>query len=55
MAVSVEPESLVGLHKNGANCTPISLKDDLYHSTAEGGTQYFRQLELRDYLRSLEV
>jgi ankyrin repeat protein len=30
-----------------------SIKDDLYHSTAEGGAQYFGQVEVRDYLRSL--
>lgn len=32
-----------------------SIQDDLYHSTAEGGAQYFGQVEVRDYLRSLEV
>jgi ankyrin repeat protein len=32
-----------------------SIKDDLYHSTAEGGAQYFGQTEVRDYLRSLEA
>ena len=32
-----------------------SIKDDLYHSTAEGGAEYFGQVEVRDYLRSLEV
>jgi ankyrin repeat protein len=30
-----------------------SIKNDLYHSTAEGGAQYFGQVEVRDYLRSL--
>jgi ankyrin repeat protein len=30
-----------------------SIKDDLYHSTAEGGAQYFGQTEARDYLRLL--
>ena len=30
-----------------------SIKDDLYHSIAEGGAQYFGQVEVRDYLRSL--
>jgi ankyrin repeat protein len=32
-----------------------SIKDDLYHSTAEGGAEYFGRVEVRDYLRSLEV
>jgi ankyrin repeat protein len=32
-----------------------SLKDDLYHATAEGAAQYFGKVEVRDYLRSLEV
>jgi ankyrin repeat protein len=32
-----------------------SIRDDLYHSTAEGGAQYFGQIEVRDYLRSLEM
>jgi ankyrin repeat protein len=32
-----------------------SIKDDLYHSTAEGGAQYFGQTEVRDYLRSIEA
>jgi ankyrin repeat protein len=31
------------------------VKDDLYHSTPEGGAQHFGQGEVRDYLRSLEV
>jgi ankyrin repeat protein len=30
-----------------------SLKDDLYHGTAEDGANYFGQVEVRDYLRSL--
>ena len=30
-----------------------SLKDDLYHGTAEGGAEYFGQLEVRDFLHSL--
>jgi ankyrin repeat protein len=30
-----------------------SLQDDLYHGTAEGGAEYFGQIEVRDYLRSL--
>ena len=30
-----------------------SLKDDLYHGTAEGGADYFGQVEVRDFLRSL--
>jgi ankyrin repeat protein len=30
-----------------------SIKDDLYQSTAEGAAAYFRQNEVRDYLRSL--
>ncbi|MBZ5683901.1 MAG: ankyrin repeat domain-containing protein [Acidobacteriia bacterium] len=30
-----------------------SIKDDLYHSTAEGGAQYFGQIEVQEYLRSL--
>jgi ankyrin repeat protein len=32
-----------------------SVKDDLYHATPEGGAAYFGQIEVRDYLRSLEV
>ena len=32
-----------------------SIKDDLYKSTAEGGAQHFGQIEVRDYLRSLEM
>lgn len=32
-----------------------SAKDDLYESTPEGGAQYFGQVEVRDYLRSLEA
>ena len=32
-----------------------SIKDDLYQATAEGGATYFRRVEVRDYLRSLEV
>ena len=32
-----------------------SIKDDLYHSTPEGGAAYFGQVEVRDYLRSFEV
>jgi ankyrin repeat protein len=32
-----------------------SVKDDLYHATAEGGAAYFGQVEVRDYLRSLTV
>ena len=30
-----------------------SVKDDLYHGTAEGAAEYFGQLEVRDFLRSL--
>ena len=30
-----------------------SIKDDLYQSTAEGGANYFRRNEVRDYLRLL--
>jgi ankyrin repeat protein len=30
-----------------------SIKDDLYHATAERGAEYFGQIEVRDYLRSL--
>ena len=30
-----------------------SVQDDLYHSTPEGGANYFGQLEVRDYLRAL--
>ncbi len=30
-----------------------SIQDDLYHATPEGGAQYFGQVEVRDYLRSL--
>ena len=29
-----------------------SIKDDLYHATAEGGASYFGQNQVRDYLRS---
>lgn len=29
-----------------------SIKDDLYHATAEGGANFFGQIEARDYLRS---
>jgi ankyrin repeat protein len=32
-----------------------SIKDDLYHSTPESAAAYFGQVEVRDYLRSLEV
>lgn len=32
-----------------------SIKDDLYHATPSGGATYFRQVEVRDYLRSLDV
>ena len=32
-----------------------SVKDDLYHATPEGGAAYFGQVEVRDYLRSLEA
>jgi ankyrin repeat protein len=32
-----------------------SLKDDLYHSTPEGGATYFGRVEVRDYLRALGV
>ena len=32
-----------------------SIKDDLYHATAESAAAYFGQAEVRDYLRSLEV
>ena len=32
-----------------------SLKDDLYQATSESGATYFGQVEVRDYLRSLEV
>jgi ankyrin repeat protein len=35
--------------------TDRSIKDDLYHSTAEGGAEYFGQIEVRDYVRSLEM
>ncbi len=31
-----------------------SIQDDLYHATAEGGAAYFGQVEVRDYLHSLE-
>jgi ankyrin repeat protein len=31
------------------------VKDDLYRATPEGGAQYFGQVEVQDYLRSLEV
>jgi len=31
-----------------------SIKDDLYHATAAGGAEYFGQVEVRDYLFSLE-
>jgi ankyrin repeat protein len=37
------------LVKRGAN--PL-IKDDLYQATAEGGANYFGQIEVRDYLRS---
>ena len=30
-----------------------SIKDDLYHGTAEGAAEYFGQVEVRDFLRSL--
>jgi len=30
-----------------------SIKDDLYHATAEGGANHFGHIEARDYLRSL--
>jgi ankyrin repeat protein len=30
-----------------------SIKEDLYHSTAEGGAAFFGQEEARDYLHSL--
>lgn len=30
-----------------------SLKDDLYHSTPEGGATYFGRVEVRDYLRAI--
>ena len=30
-----------------------SVEDDLYHATAERGAEYFGQVEVRDYLRSL--
>ena len=30
-----------------------SIKDDLYHATAESGAAYFGQFEVRDYLHSL--
>ena len=30
-----------------------SIKDELYHSTAEGGAEYFGKVDVRDYLRSL--
>ena len=30
-----------------------SVQDDLYHGTAESGAEYFGQIEVRDYLRSL--
>jgi ankyrin repeat protein len=32
-----------------------SVKDDLYHATPEGGAAYFGQVEVREYLRSLEA
>jgi ankyrin repeat protein len=32
-----------------------SIKDDLYHSTAEGGAGYFGQVEVRDFLRTLKA
>ena len=31
-----------------------SVKDDLYHATPEGGAAYFGQVEVQEYLRSLE-
>ena len=40
------------LIKRGAD---RSVKDDLYHATPEGGAQYFGQVEVRDYLRSLDA
>jgi ankyrin repeat protein len=40
------------LVERGADRT---LKDDLYHSTPEGGAQHFGQVAVRDYLRSLEL
>jgi hypothetical protein len=30
-----------------------SIKDDLYHGTAEGAAEHFGQVEVRDFLRSL--
>jgi hypothetical protein len=30
-----------------------SIKEDLYHSTAEGGAAFFGRQEARDYLHSL--
>jgi ankyrin repeat protein len=38
------------LVQRGAN---LSIKDDLYQSTAEGGANHFGQMEVRDYLRSV--
>jgi ankyrin repeat protein len=38
------------LVKRGAD---RSVKDDLYHATPEGGAEYFKQIEVLDYLRSL--
>jgi ankyrin repeat protein len=32
-----------------------SVKDDLYHGTAERGAAYFGRVEVRDYLASLGV
>lgn len=31
----------------------LSIEDDLYHATAEGGAAYFGKIEVRDYLHSL--
>jgi len=30
-----------------------SVKDDLYRGTAEGGAEYFEQVKVREFLRSL--
>jgi ankyrin repeat protein len=38
------------LIEHGAN---RSIKDDLYHGTAEGAAEYFGRVEVRDFLRSL--
>jgi ankyrin repeat protein len=40
------------LVKRGAD---LSIQDDLYHSTPEGGATYFGQVEVRDWLRALGV